>query len=53
VVVGVRLTIELYGTIVLRPSSPSRSNLYPFSTHFHPLWCSAGIAMHGWLTGVF
>jgi hypothetical protein len=22
------------------------------STHFHPLWCSAVIAMHVWLTGI-
>jgi len=50
VVEGVRLTDGLYGTIVDRPSSPSRSNQYPVCANFHPLWCSAVFALHGWLT---
>ncbi|NOU97154.1 hypothetical protein GC093_28590 [Paenibacillus sp. LMG 31456] len=29
----------------------SRTNSIDRGTHFHPLWCSAVLALHGWLTG--
>ncbi|HEY2494320.1 MAG TPA: hypothetical protein VGI33_15620, partial [Paenibacillus sp.] len=29
----------------------SRTNSIVIGIHFHPLWCSADLALHGWLTG--
>jgi hypothetical protein len=40
VVVGVRLTVGLYGTIVHRPSSPAVVAVSTQKLNFHPLWCS-------------
>ncbi|WP_340006843.1 hypothetical protein MHH52_04295 [Paenibacillus sp. FSL K6-0276] len=31
----------------------SRTNSIDWGTHFHPLWCSAALALHEWLTGRF
>jgi hypothetical protein len=52
VVVGVRLTDGLEGTIVQRPSSPALISI-DCQIYFHSLWCSAGFALHGWLTLMF
>nr|WP_210427037.1 hypothetical protein [Priestia megaterium] len=53
VVVGVRLTVGLYGTIVHRPSTPSlRTSMDGFNTFSFFVVKSWFLAIHGWLTGV-
>ncbi|MBM7656322.1 hypothetical protein JOC76_005897 [Neobacillus cucumis] len=51
-VVGVRLTDGLYGTIMYRPSSPSlRTSMDGFNTFSFFVVKSCFLAIHGWLTG--
>ena len=51
VIVGVRLTDGLYGTIVYRPSSPAVETVWTGESIF--ILCGEALifVLHGWLTG--